>query len=91
MVALYNELKDEGFVIIGVNLRETAAKVEPFIKEYGIEFPVLLDESGQIGAAYYVRGIPTSVFINPEGTIEAVHVGLLTDELLRKYVSQLMQ
>jgi thiol-disulfide isomerase/thioredoxin len=91
MVKLYEELKDQGFEIVAVNLREDAAKVSAFAQEFGMTFPILLDPSAIVGAAYFVRGIPTSVFIDEQGVITAVHTGALTDELLRQYVSALMQ
>lgn len=91
MVVLYDELKDQGFEIVAVNLREDPTKVKAFSEQFEMTFPILLDTQGKIGASYFVRGIPTSVFLNEEGVIEAVHTGTLTDELLRQYVGALMQ
>jgi len=91
MVKLYDEIRDEGFEIVAVNLREDPTKVTAFVEQFEMEFPILLDAKGQAGSAYFVRGIPTSVFLDEEGIIEAVHTGTLTDEKLREYVSALMQ
>jgi len=44
-------------------------------QEMGVTQPVLLDD-GEIGAKRYrVRGLPTTVFIHPDGMIEDVVVG----------------
>jgi len=91
MVKLYGELEGEGFEIVAVNLREDPTKVEAFAEQFDMTFPILLDTQGKIGASYFVRGIPTSVFLNEDGVIEAVHTGTLTDELLRQYVGALME
>ena len=90
MVALYDELRDEGFEIVAVNLREDEARASKFTEEMGMQFPVLLDERGKIGAAYFVRGIPTSIFLDDKGVIQLVRVGSLRESALRKYVADLM-
>ena len=90
MVKLYGERHDEGFEIIAVNLREGPERVGPFVERLHMEFPVLLDSSGKVGNAYSVRGIPTSIFLDENGVIQAVHVGTLTDESLQKYVAALI-
>jgi len=91
MVALYSEMQGQDLEILAVNLREDAGQVRAFVSEYDMAFPVLLDLQGKVGGAYFVRGIPTSVFIDREGLIQAVHTGTLTDALLRQYVDNLMQ
>ncbi|MFP3897081.1 MAG: redoxin domain-containing protein [Anaerolineales bacterium] len=90
MIELYNEKRDQGFEIVAVNLREDADRVEDFSQELGMAFPILLDKNGQIGAAYHVRGIPTSIFIDEEGVIRHVHMGTLTESALQRYVADLM-
>jgi len=90
MVKLYEERRDEGFEIVAVNLREGPERVGPFVERLQMEFPVLLDSSGKVGKAYSVRGIPTSIFLDENGVIQAVHVGTLTDESLHKYVAALI-
>ena len=91
MIKVYDELRDQGFEILAVNLREDSGRVRAFVSEYDMRFPILLDPQGKVGGAYFVRGIPTSVFVDREGIITAVHTGSLTDTALRRYVNDLMQ
>jgi thiol-disulfide isomerase/thioredoxin len=91
MIKLYDELSAKGFVILAVNLREDRDQVAGFVEQNKMRFPILLDSDGSVGAAYFVRGIPTSVFINDQGIIQAVQVGTLTDAALRQYVGKLMK
>ncbi len=91
MVKLYDEIRDQGFEILAVNLRDDVSKITPFVEQFDMRFPVLLDTTGLVGAAYYVRGIPTSVFLDEEGVIQAVHTGTLSDAMLRAYVDKLME
>lgn len=91
MVKLYGELYDQGFEIVAVNLREDPAKVARFVEQFKMNFPILLDKYGQVGGEYYVRAIPTSIFLDEAGIIQAVHRGTLTETALRNYVEALMQ
>ncbi len=72
MIAIHEEYHEDGLEIVAVNLREQPETVEQAVEALGMPFTILLDEQGAVGTAYYVRGIPTSIFINEEGVIEAV-------------------
>lgn len=91
MVKLYGEMRSQDFEILAINLREDTEQVRSFAENLQMSFPVLLDPGGQVSQAYYVRGIPTSVFIDDEGIIQIVHVGTLNDKILREYVKRLME
>lgn len=77
--------EDTDIVILAVNLTETKTErnnVDKFIEEYGLTFPVLLDE--ELGAAtlYRIQPIPTSYLINSDGTIHNKAFGALNYELM---------
>ena len=91
MVKLYDEFHDQGLEIVAVNLREDAAKVEQFVRQYDMRFVVLLDKGGVVGANYFVRGIPTSIFVDDEGIIQNVHVGTLSESAMREYIVALLE
>ena len=75
MERLYTELKDEGLAIVAVNSQEPPEQVSAFVEETGMSFPVLLDSTGKVGAAYGVRAIPTTYIIDPQGAIRGRMVG----------------
>ena len=75
MQKLYDELKDEGFEIVAVNLQESRSQVKSFMDNEKLTFPVLLDKDGQAGAVYGARSIPTTYLIDREGKIFARAVG----------------
>jgi thiol-disulfide isomerase/thioredoxin len=91
MIEAYDEYRDEGLEIIAVNLREPPERVQEAVEQFGMPFTVLLDEKGMVGQAYYIRGIPTSLFLNEEGVIETVHVGTLNKETLHRYIAGLLE
>ena len=86
----YEQHRDEGFEVLAVNVREDPERVRRFAKELGLTFTVLLDARGQVAKRYFVRGIPTNVFVDKEGIVRAVHVGAMTESQLRQYVLDLI-
>jgi peroxiredoxin len=68
--------------IVGISQnakKDTAA----FIKEYGITFPVLLDDthSYPVSNAYGLTNVPTIFWIAPDGDIEISSVGWVRKEM----------
>ena len=76
MEKLYKELKGEDFEILAVSIDASGAKaVAPFMKEYHLSFPVLLDPEGTIKTLYGTTGVPESFIIDKEGMIEQIIIG----------------
>ena len=72
---LHETLKDEAFDVMALDIQENRKKVRKFMKKNGIDFPVYLDESGEIAVEYGVNGIPTTFIIDPEGKVAGWAVG----------------
>ena len=83
---LYQETRGE-IHILKVNLldgaRETRTIVDSFMDEFGYTFPLFFDTTGESVAAYGIRGIPQTLFINPEGYIVARMQGAVSEQSLR--------
>ena len=61
---------DSNFVVLTVSVDQRgAAAVQPFIKEKGYDFPVLLDSQNSVSSKYEVRGIPSTFLIGRAGEI----------------------
>ena len=69
MQSLYEELSDEGLVIIAVDVQEPEATVQAFIDELGFTFPILLDEDGRVALRYGIRAFPTTYIIDRDGFV----------------------
>ena len=69
MEALHNRFKDDGLEIVAVNSREGREGVLDFLADYGLTFPVVLDEDGRVSAAYGIQAIPTTFLIDRDGRI----------------------
>ena len=57
-------------VVLGVNMREDASTVAPFVEQFGITFPILMYPDDAMLLAYGTRGLPLTYVIRPDG-IEA--------------------
>ena len=78
LIEIQNEYKDN-VVIIGISLdqQNTIGSVIPFMKEFGINYPVVYG-NGKVVADYgYIQSIPTSFIINGNGNIVDGFIGLV--------------
>jgi cytochrome c biogenesis protein CcmG, thiol:disulfide interchange protein DsbE len=75
--ARYRALRSRSLEVLGIDQEESPQLVEPWIKKFGITFPVVIDE-GPAAASYDVFMLPTSVFIDAGGIVRAVHIGQMT-------------
>jgi peroxiredoxin len=92
--ASYQALKDQGLVIVGVNLRKQEpdeAGIRAFLSEYGVTYPTALDIEGEAARLFQISPIPTSYFIDPAGNIRYIRVGTLTQEEVAALFSRLQQ
>jgi peroxiredoxin len=90
----YNQYKDEGFVILAINAtnQDDIDAASEFISDHGITFPILLDTYGQASQDYQVRSLPTSFFIDQNGTITDIVIGgPFTEALLRIRIDELLE
>jgi peroxiredoxin len=64
------------FALVGISQND-AADTRAFNREYGITFPILLDEKGKYPAsnAYGLTNVPTVFLISTDGEIESSSVG----------------
>lgn len=75
----YQRQADDGLLIVGVNFDESARDVSNFGEEFGLSFPLVLDEGGDIQKLYGVRAYPTTYLIDRDGAIIAYHAGPLSE------------
>lgn len=92
MQAMYDKLRDKGFVVLAINELEDDAKVREHIKQYGHTFPVLMDRDNKVANQFGVFGLPVSVFIDEKGVVqEYIKGGLLTEQVILDVVARIQQ
>lgn len=85
----YKEFKDKGVQVLAVNVSESKFLVNRFISKHGLEFPVVIDKNGDVLNAYGVDPLPTTFLINPDGKVERVLTGTMTEEDVKKYMESI--
>lgn len=75
---LHKAYKQGGYTLVGVSQND-AKDTAAFNKEFGVTFPVLLDELGSypVSNAYGLTNVPTEFWIAQDGEIELSSVGWL--------------
>lgn len=89
---LYKELGDKvEFMMVNMTdgQRETTDSVKSFIKETGYTFPVYCDSDGSAAAAYEVYSIPVTLFIDKNGSLSDMRIGVLSESALRKGIEKI--
>ena len=79
----YNDFSPE-LIILAINIGEPIQTVRKFVNEKKYTFLVLWDNKNKAQDLYLIDAYPTSFFIDKEGIIRAVHVGLMSEEQLDK-------
>jgi peroxiredoxin len=75
--ALYERFTAQGLVVLGIS-DEEAGKVEPFIRERKVTFPVLLDPKRKVNEMFVVEGIPKTFIYDREGKLVAQSIDMRT-------------
>ncbi|MCL4302068.1 MAG: TlpA family protein disulfide reductase [Anaerolineae bacterium] len=78
-------------VIIGINMttNDTPSQVPAFVAEFGVTFPIVLDETSEVSRAYQVTGLPTSIFIDRDGIVREVRLGAINKAYIEAMLSKL--
>lgn len=87
----HREYADRGVSIVGVALDERGWRaVTPFLKQHGIEYPVVMAGPKTARAFDPVEPLPTTVFLDRSGGIVARHHGLIAPDYLTKVIELLL-
>jgi peroxiredoxin len=76
---LYERFQAQGLVILAIS-DEEAAKVDPFIRERKVTYPVLLDPGRKVNDLFIVDGIPKTFVYNRDGKFVAQSIDMRTQK-----------
>jgi peroxiredoxin len=94
IVRAYEMHKAEGLMILGLNLTfsDSLPDIQAFVDEFDITFPILLaKDEAVVERLYRIPGLPMSVFINRDGTIERIQVGVMTSQQIDQYIEEILK
>ncbi len=94
LVAAYDQYRDQGLVIVGVNLQEPDGNVREFAEDFGIQFPVVIDRNGDVADKWRlggpVQGIPTSYFLDEAGVVREFFYGPMKESALNERLGTIL-
>jgi cytochrome c biogenesis protein CcmG/thiol:disulfide interchange protein DsbE len=88
--SFYEQYKDQGFVLIAINQEESREVVEPFVEEFGLTFPVWLDEDYLAEDAFKTVHLPSSYVIGRDGNVRLMWIGAISEANLEKYIPDII-
>ena len=77
--------ENEDITILAVNLTETEQdmdKVEEFVDDFGMTFPILLDTETEVADTYKIQPIPSSFMVDSNGRIQFVALGAMHYDMM---------
>jgi thiol-disulfide isomerase/thioredoxin len=72
---LQQRFGDRNFALIAVTTDLQTSAIADFARGLGLSFPILLDDTNDMSAAYGIRGLPTTVLIDRQGRLVGRAVG----------------
>ena len=85
MDEIYQEYKDQGFVILAVSVDNTAKAYQKFATKSEVTFPLMLDAQKKLVNTAEIEAMPTSFLIDKKGVIRSVHNGYLGKKTIETY------
>ena len=84
VLQLSKEYEDVVFLI--VNYRDSISEITPYISQYQVDIPVLLDSDGKYAAKLGIYAFPTTVIFNPDGSLDSKIIGAVPEAKLRQKI-----
>ena len=83
-VDLYKKYHAKGLEIIGLSVDQSAEPVVDFVKEFAVNYPIVMAAPDVIKAYGDIKGIPTSFILDAKGNILARYVGFRPRDVFEK-------
>jgi peroxiredoxin len=87
---VYRQHRDQGLVILAVNVLQPPETVQKFVKDIDISYETLLDRQGEVMRLYQVMGLPVTYLIDRQGIVRARIIGESTPEVFTQAISGLL-
>ena len=81
--------ESHGLKILAVDFDESQPEVQAFAERFALTFDVLLDPGGDVQGLYQIRGYPSSYFVDAQGVVRVVHIGVMSEDQLDKNLEKI--
>lgn len=85
----YEIFEEKGVQILAVNIAQSNFEVQRFADQYELDFPIVIDKTKSVMEAYNINPLPTTLLINPEGKIEQISHGEMTEQDIANFMEQI--
>ena len=85
----YEAFSNEGVQVLAINIAQSDFEVQSFADQYGLSFPVVIDKTKSVMTAYSIRPLPTTVLVNPEGNIQRIITGEMTEQDIEGFMEEI--
>jgi len=89
MANQYEVYEDQGVQILAVNIAQSNFEVETFARQYGLNFPIVIDRDKSVMTAYNIRPLPTTMLVNPQGEIQRIVTGEMTEQDIAGFMEEI--
>ncbi len=91
LVDLKKKFGKKGLEIVGVSVdQDTKDQVVPFMKEYGINYPIVYGNTNVYRAYGGIEAIPTTFIVDKTGKIVAGYQGLTSKSVYEAHINKLL-
>ena len=80
MASLEQSYQDKDLVVVTVNLDHSRKRADAFLRDVGVQIPVIYDEKGKLASEFHVEQMPTSILFDRTGKLRYVHKGFFQDK-----------
>ena len=90
---LQEKFKDQGLVILAINLDKEKHLADKFLEEVPANFIVAFDQAGDTATSFKLKGMPSSFLIDRAGYVVGKHTGFREKDIanLEQSVARLLQ
>jgi len=78
---MQKKYKDQGLIIIGINVDRERSLAETFLKDTPADFPMAYDPDGELASKYKLVGMPSAYLIDKQGNIMHTHIGFRANKI----------
>lgn len=86
---IYDEYRDLGLVVLGVNHRETASQAQVYAEEVDATFPIVLDRNSDLANHFRAVGLPVTIILDSDGEIVEQIFGMVSRDQLDEILNPL--
>ena len=86
---VFRQYRDRGVMFVGLAVEDDPRSAQDFLKTLGVTYPTGIDRRNEAASRYGVIGLPTTVFITPDGMIARRWNGPVSEEQLTALVDQI--